>query len=243
MNTLIQTTCRWLIMTGTLFTSLASAGNYAVSPLDVQFTQSSRSAVLTITNDDSQPLTLRVRAMRWTQNAAGQDDYQESQDLVFFPRRLDIQPGDKRIIRLGINSLSQQETAYRLFIDEVPQVQAGKSGSSKLAVLISFGIPVFVTPGEVTGGLAIKHANVDKGGKLALELENTGNSRVRISRLLNDKNDVVNDAISSRYIFPGIVKSYQLDSKLPLCGHNGEKLQLETDRGVSQIAISTEQGC
>ena len=43
----------------------AYAGNYGVSPLDFQLTQQRRSDVLTITNEDKAPISLRVRAMRW----------------------------------------------------------------------------------------------------------------------------------------------------------------------------------
>ena len=231
-----------LVIDATLMASLANAGNFSVTPLDVQFSQQQRSAVLTVANDDNKPLTLRVRAMRWTQDATGNDQYQESSDLIFFPRRLNLNPADKRIIRVGVNATGAEESAYRLFIDEVPQVQAG-GAQSKLAVLVSFGIPIFITPAEAKGELTIKLASVAEDGQLVLQVANSGGSRVRISRLVNERGDLLSESLTSRYVFPGIAKEYHIAPQQPICGQAPTNLRLETDRGTSEVAVTPAQRC
>ncbi len=231
-----------LIALTLLISGRAQAGNFSVSPLDVQFSEQQRSTVLTVTNDDDKPLTLRVRAMRWTQDAQGNDSYEPSQELVFFPRRLDLQAGDKRIIRVGTNGTGNDENAYRLFIDEVPQVQA-EGGQSRLAVLVSFGIPVFVTPAQAEAALAVQSASLAEDGQLLLQVHNEGASRVRISRLMDDKGELLSESLASRYVFPGIRKEYRIALQQPVCGNEVATLKLETDRGTTDVTIRPTHGC
>ena len=45
-----------------------------------------KSGVLTVTNEGEEKLNFQLQAMEWTQDAAGKDVYNETQDLIFFPQ-------------------------------------------------------------------------------------------------------------------------------------------------------------
>ncbi|HEY1138527.1 MAG TPA: fimbria/pilus periplasmic chaperone [Xanthomonadaceae bacterium] len=207
----------------------AYAGNYGVSPLDFQLTQQRRSDVLTITNEDKAPISLRVRAMRWTQDAQGADVYEESSDLMFFPKRLDLQPGDKKIVRLGVGAVAQDsERAYRLFVDELPRPEDPDAGKgARLSVLVSIGVPVFLTPEGAESQLVVEQARVGEG--LDVTVDNRGRSRVRLSRVVSGDGTEIAQNIPGRYVFPGVRKQLRIPVGTLAC--TSGRIPLKLDAG------------
>jgi fimbrial chaperone protein len=207
----------------------ADAGNYGISPLDFQFTTQRKSGVLTITNEDAAPIALRVRAMRWTQGPDGQDIYEESSDLVFFPKRVDLQPGEKKIVRLGVNAVQQdRERAYRLFVDELPPPEdPTQRAGTRLAVLVSMGVPVFLTPEGVQPQLEVEEAQL--GGGLKMTVRNAGATRVRMSRIVAVDGTELSQNIPGRYVFPGIRKDVLVPVAKPSCSSGRLPLRVDTD--------------
>jgi len=207
----------------------AAAGNFGVSPLDVQFSPQRQSAVINVSNDDTKPLQLRLRAARWTQNAQGEDVYEEATDLVFFPKRLDMKPGDQKVVRLAISEPpGQGERAWRLFVEELPPAETPRDGQTKLSVLLTIGVPVFSSPAGARPELRVSSSVLKKDGTLELTVKNTGMSRTRISRLVSGEDKTVSDALPGRYVFPGIEKTYRVKADAALCREQG-RLKIETD--------------
>lgn len=213
----------------------AHAGNYGVSPLDFQFSAQRRSGVLTITNEDKTVISLRVRAMRWTQNADGVDVYEESADIVFFPKRVDLQPGEKKIVRLGVNAVPQdKEEAYRLFVDELPAAEDPDQGSgTRLAVLVSIGVPVFLTPEGAKPSLEVEQASFGDG--LEMTVNNRGSSRVRISRIVAEDGSEVAQNIPGRYVFPGVRKSLRIQAASAKCASGRARLRVDADGAMTDF--------
>lgn len=207
----------------------AAAGNYGISPLDFQFTTQRKSGVLTITNEDDAPISLRVRAMRWTQGPDGQDIYEESTDLVFFPKRVDLKPGDKKIVRLGVNAVPQdQERAYRLFVDELPPPEdPTQRAGTRLSVLVSMGVPVFLTPEGAEPQLAVEQARLGEG--LDMTVSNAGATRVRMSRIVAGDGTELSQNIPGRYVFPGTRKQLLVPVAATACSGGRMPLRVDTD--------------
>jgi fimbrial chaperone protein len=207
----------------------AAAGNFGVSPLDIQFSPQRQSAVINVTNDDSKPLQIRLRASRWTQNAEGEDVYEDAKDLVFFPKRLDIKPGEQKVVRLAINEPpGAAESAWRLFVEELPPAETPRDGQTKLSVLLTIGVPVFASPASAKAELKVSSAVLMRDGSLELKVKNAGGSRSRISRILSGEDKTLTEALPGRYIFPGIEKTYRVKVDPAYCRDAG-KLRIETD--------------
>ncbi len=235
---------KFLLAIGLLCSAAANAGNYGVSPLDVQFTTQQKSTVLTVTSDDSKPISLRLRAMRWTQNDKGEDIYEESPDLIFFPKRLELKPGDKKIVRVGINETpSGEERAYRLFLEELAPPTAPGDGQTKLSVLINIGIPVFVSSADAVAVLKTEKASVTKAGNLNIQLANKGTSRARISRISLNDGTLVSESIPSRYLFPGISKSFEIKVPTALCNGKENQIRIEAEKSNTEVAVAFPNGC
>jgi len=221
---------RSVLMSMALALSITSAlaGNYGVSPLSFSFSKTNKSGVLTVSNDDKKDLDIRIRPKIWIQNASGEDNYQDSNDLVVFPRRLSLKPGEKKIIRLGVNETqTTTEKAYRLFLEEVAPPEVPNDANAKLSVLINIGVPVFLTPAQAVPQLTVQPIVVDN--KLKLELSNQGNAHIRLARIKDEKGNTITSNFTNRYVFSGVRTTSDVSFPASLCNGSSVKWLLETN--------------
>jgi fimbrial chaperone protein len=232
-----------LTLTLVLLSAITQAATYGVSPLSITFSATQKSSVVTVVNEDTRPVMLRVKAMAWTQDGSGSDTYVDTTDLVFFPKRLELAPGDKRVIRVGINSLQgPAEKAYRLYVEELPPAVLAEDDSTKLSVLVTFGLPVFVQPDKAEPDLKLEAVTV-KDDVIVLSINNAGSRHARLSRVLLHDGSVVSDAIEGRYIFPGIRKQVSVTVPAAFCSGKKESLAIETENGELAVDVIMPTAC
>lgn len=152
------------------------AGEFTIVPLRVALDRAARSAEVTVRNGDKMPLRMQVEAMAWRQDADGQDRYESTDGLIFFPRAMEIPPGESRIVRIGVRATPvSREEAYRLFIEQLPPPgQAAPPPGASLLVLLRVGVPVFVAPVQSERRGQITHLEM-KGGQALITVANVGN--------------------------------------------------------------------
>lgn len=224
--------------------TIAHAGNYGVSPLDVQFSPQQKSAVLNVTSEDRETVSLRLRAMRWTQNDRGEDVYEEANDLIFFPKRLDLKPGEKKIVRVGVNEIPQSgERAYRLFLEELAPPTTPGDGQTRLSVLVNIGVPVFISSASTKQTLVINQAVVDSKGELRLNVTNPGTSRIRLSRIITADGALVSESIPGRYVFPGVSKTYNIPVPREMCKSGAARLRIQAENENADTDVNFPAGC
>jgi fimbrial chaperone protein len=205
-----------LALAACLLSLAAHAGDFGVSPIRVDLDRGTKSALITIANDDSRPLAFQVRAMEWTQDDAGSDRYADSADLVYFPRQLKVPPKESRVVRVGYKVPAvQAEKAYRLFIEELADPDARPSQTG-VAITLRFGVPVFLRPAEprLAGEVAL---SAEAGTARAL-VRNTGNAHFRIASVRYTGLDaagktVFEQALDGWYLLTGAARPYVF--KLP----------------------------
>lgn len=226
-----------------IFSLVAQAATYGVSPLSVTFSGKQKSSVVTVVNEDSRPVMLRIKAMAWSQDGDGRDNYSDTNDLVFFPKRLELAPGEKRVIRVGINSPdAAAEKAYRLYVEELPPAVMTEDDSTKLSVLVTFGLPIFVVPEQADADLQLEHITT-ADGVLHLTVNNSGGRHARLSRIVLQDGTVLTDAIDGRYIFPGIRKQYSIAVPTAYCSGKTETLEIETEQGDLSASVVMPGDC
>jgi len=227
-----------------LCASTAVAGNYSVSPLNLEFTPQKKSAVITVTNDDKKILNLRVRPTRWLQDAKGVDTYQDTGDLIVFPRQLNIKPSDKKIIRVGINELPQAgENAYRLYIEELAPPQEPKNNQTRLSVLVNIGVPIFASTQKLHPLLQITQLPFSSPKNLEFNIVNAGNMHARIGQIVTADNQIVSQASTVRYIFPGVTRLLTVPLTPALCTGGNKQLKFETDEELLSIETIFPEKC
>ncbi len=158
----------------------AVAGDFGVSPIRIDLDRSARSSIITVTNDDERMLSFQVRAMQWSQDDAGRDQYVESNDLVYFPQQLQVPPKERRVVRIGYRAPAvQAEKTYRLFIEEIADKASRNLNQTGVAIMLRFGVPVFLRPASSN-----ERGEIDlsvTGGAVRALVRNTGNVHFRLN--------------------------------------------------------------
>jgi len=215
-----------------LLPSLASAGNFGVTPIRLDLGRDARTGAVTVTNDSPDaPLNIQVRVFEWTQDAEGKDQYEESKDLTYFPRILTLPPQEKHLVRAGIRvPPKDRERAYRLFIEEIPDLRKAEGQGSQVAIAVRFGVPVFVKPltEEVRG--EIESLRV-AAGKVEVSVRNSGNVHFAIDSVKLKSGERYEQSLPGWYLLPGAARTYAAQIPPDVCMTLGRlDIVVKTDR-------------
>ena len=199
----------------------ACAGDFGVSPIRVELDRGTKSALVTVSNEDQRPLAFQVRALAWTQDAAGADRYADTADLVYFPQQLRIAPGESRVVRIGYKTPpGTAEKTYRLFIEELADTAGRGANATGVAITLRFGVPVFLRPpGARAAGEIVPQA---QAGEARALVRNTGNVHVRLASVrftgLGEAGDTVFEhAVDGWYLLAGAERLYRHALPPELC--------------------------
>lgn len=204
----------------------ALAQGFGVTPLRVELDAGARSAILTIINDGDEPGAYRVQLARWTQDAAGNDGYADSSELIYFPQQLRIPQKDRRIVRIGLRAAPPDaEQAYRLYVEELakprPPGEGGKGTVSGIGVTLRFGVPVFVRPAQPRVAGAVSGLELGKSTVRA-EVRNSGNAHFRIRQIQVSGVDAAGastfeQAVDGWYLLAGAARAYAIVLPADVC--------------------------
>lgn len=198
------------------FTLPATAAEFSISPVSLQFAPGTRSAVVSISNADTRPLRFQLSLVEWTQDANGADVYTPSDDLVFFPRQLTVRPGDKAVARVGPkHGVTGIEKTYRLRVEELPELLPETQGAT-LDFTITFAIPVFLGPQEAKSTALIAPMQL-QDGKLLATVQNTGQSHFRIEFLEVKGADGYSQKLGGWYLLVGSSRQHTLNIPPEIC--------------------------
>ena len=219
--------------------TLAVAGEWRVTPIRLFFDRGAKSGILNVQNDGDAPMNLQIKAMQWTQDAQGKDQYADTSELVFFPKFLMIPPKEERVIRIGSKMVpGAREKTFRVFVEEVtPPRKEDKSEGATVFVNVRFAVPLFVTPAKDEP--AAKLQAELKGGTLAATVQNTGNIHFKLASLeLTGRNaqgeETFRQKIDGWYLLSGATRTYSAQVPKDAC-LKAERIELE---GVSDRKIS-----
>jgi P pilus assembly chaperone PapD len=120
------------------------ASSFKVAPLKFSFDSKTKSTSLKLTNTSNRAVTVQLEVRKWTQKE-GDDSYEPTADVVFFPKIVKIEQNEERIVRLGYRGKFSKtdEITYRIFATELPS-QGQQLGALKFA--FRFSMPIFVEP-------------------------------------------------------------------------------------------------
>jgi fimbrial chaperone protein len=218
----------------------AVAGRFSVAPIRVDFTAGTRIGAVTVTSEDDHPLVFRNTPSLWTQNAEGADVYTPSSDLVVTPPLLRVEAGVPRIVRIGtLREPGDVERSYRVFLEE--QAPANPEGAgATIAVVIKFGVPVFVAPRSerVAGSAEIAER---KRGRITMQVKNTGNVHLNVEAIT--ANGVPIKDISSWYLLPGTARRYDLVIPQEACTGPALDLRVQATRTVLAASVAASDVC
>jgi fimbrial chaperone protein len=233
---------RWILATILAAShALSWAGQFAVSPIRVELAAKSKSEAITVSNNGDAPLRIALELKRWTQDASGNDVYVSAPDeLIYFPRQFELQPKQKQVVRIARKTASDTvEHAYRLYFNEQPNLPADGEQGGQLAMVVSFGVPIFIQPSTVNMNLQASPFKIEQQ-KLSFTLSNEGNVTQRLNRITIGNQGAAINQFDNWYLHPGISRSYQLALPSNACaGESPQRIVIETDRSpiIQQLVI------
>ncbi len=226
----------------------ARAGEFAVHPMRLELGRGIRSSAITVRNDDTVPLAFQVQGMEWTQDDDGQDRYQDATDLVYYPRRLTVAPGQEAVVRVGLRQdLVPVEKAYRLFIEEVappaPPPVAGQV--PKIRVMVRFGAPLFVRPAQPMQRLLLDDLAL-QAGQARWRLRNAGNQHEVFERMVLRGFDAAGAEtfalpLAERYFLAGRTRLFSMPVPAQACARLA-RLALEVKTDKSEVRQQVDLG-
>jgi fimbrial chaperone protein len=185
----------------------ALAADFSVTPIRADFQPGAMSETITVSNESKGVLRVSMKVMAWSQDQNGKDVYTESNDLVYFPRVMDVQPGAKRLVRVGARAPAQgAERTYRLFIEEAPPASAG--APTAVNFYFRFGVPIFVPPAGGKAQPEVMEPALQKG-KLSLAVRNAGNVHFRPTRLVVGDGAGWSQEMPGWYSLAGTTRTYE----------------------------------
>jgi fimbrial chaperone protein len=201
------------------------AAEFAILPLVAHLDRATRATEITVRNDDQVPMRVQMEAMTWRQSAGGEDQYEPADGLLYFPRAMEIAPGESRIVRVGVKAVPvTREETYRLFIEELPPAlsEGAASQGVSLQILLRVGVPVFVAPAQAFRKAEIPRLDL-RGGSAEWAITNDGNvhfraDRVELAGIGRNGTRLFTQQFSERYFLAGVVKTLRFDIPREMCG-------------------------
>jgi fimbrial chaperone protein len=218
----------------------AIAGRFSVAPIRVDFGGGVRIGAVTVTSEDDHPLVFRNTPSIWTQNADGVDVYTPTSDLVVTPPLLRVEAGEPRIVRIGtLREPGDIERSYRVFLEEQAPANP-EGGNATIAVVIKFGVPVFVAPRteRIAGSAEIVER---KPGRITLQVKNTGNVHFNVETIT--ANGVAVKEVSSWYVLPGATRRYDLAIPPDACTGAALDVRIQATRTVLAVSAAASDVC
>lgn len=150
----------------------AWASQVQVSPTRIILEPGAAVGLVTLTNTGREVVRFEVDVVSWDESPEGQMVLAPTEDLVVFPRMIEVAPGQARPVRVASRvPLGRTQRSYRVFVSELP---APHRAPRSIRVLSRFGVPVFVGPLDQSSQVAVASVQVARDGELRLVLENRG---------------------------------------------------------------------
>ena len=198
-------------------------GEWRVTPIRLFLDRGARSGVITVQNGSDAPMTFHVKGMEWIQDADGNDQYLETEDLIYFPKQLVVPANAERVVRVGNKGgMGAREKTYRLFIEEIaPPRSESAAEQTQIAIAIRFAVPLFIRPAKEMLDGEFVAAELDQGN-LRSTLKNSGNVHFRIRTIqLSGKDasgaEVFNREINGWYLLAGMSRTYSEEIPPQIC--------------------------
>jgi fimbrial chaperone protein len=205
-----------LLVLAWLASCSVAAAEFTVTPIRVDLQRGARSAAVTVANDAATALRMELRLMEWTQDAEGKDVHRPSDELVYYPRQMTLQPGERRLVRIGRKApAAAAERTFRLYLDELPGAPGLTPATSGLTFTIRFALPVFVEPAQETVRGAIDSISM-RDGKVNVALRNAGNRTFRIASVAIRGGAFTAEA-AGWYLLPGAARVHTFEIPPEVC--------------------------
>lgn len=220
-----------------------SAATFSVNPTQIFLAGRATSSLVTVRNDSKDVLRFQLSAFSWKQSPEGEIVLESTQDVVFFPALLTLQPGEERNIRVGsVVAPAASEKTYRIFVEELPP-PATAADAAGVRVLTKMGIPIFIRPAKETATASLEDVGM-REGVLHFTVNNTGTvhfvpQAVTVRGVATDGQQVFEQQLPAWYILSGGTRTFDLAVAAGDCARTNS-LTVEVGLGTASLKESVQ---
>ena len=226
----------WMVCV--LWSVCAAGASLEVNPVRLTLSAAQPVAALTVRNAGTQPTSLHLQVMAWTQTDAA-DHYAATRELLVTPPIFTLAPGAVQTVRVGLRRPvdPERELAYRLYLQEIPDSVA--ADGTGVRIVLRIGVPVFVPPRAPAAPLLRWRAQRDAGA-IVLHAQNTGKSHARIVELKFLSGSQMVAETTAAYVLAGQSWRWRLAvSQIPAAGTQ-LRVSAKTDTGDVNADVTLE---
>lgn len=221
----------------------ASAGSFSLSPLRAELSQQSRTAAITVRNEDAAPVIVQAEAWAWSQ-PGGEDHLEATKDVLVSPAVFTLPPKGSQLVRVALrrDADPRRELSYRLTLQEVPPKAA--PDFTGLTVALKLSIPVFVAALSPTPAELDWTAVRGPEGGLVLGATNGGDTHAKVLGITLTPADAGAATLEQRmatYVLPGASRTWTIkneNDKNNTAIADRYRLKASTERGVENAELS-----
>jgi fimbrial chaperone protein len=221
------------LLAGLLFIAVtlsrAFAADFQIQPTTLDLGGSVKSGAFSVINNGNEKIDFQISVKEWSQDASGKDVYEDTKDVIFFPKIMSVEPFGQRAIRIGLKTPpSKMEKTYRLFVEEIPtpkktpDVKLKGNIQAGLTIAFRFATPIFVKPIQPQESYVIERVEMSKGTVKAI-VKNTGNVHVKLRAVTfsgkgADGKELYSKEIAGWYILHSMSLPYEAAVPQEQCG-------------------------
>src|SRR5437868_14086107 len=220
------------------------ASAFKVTPVRVTFSGPS-SALLTLKNESDQPLRFQISSFAWSQDPKGEVQLAPTEDIVFFPALLSLNPGEERKVRVAATVAAKEvEKTYRIFFEELPPLERPENSGAQVRILTKMGIPIFVSPAKANAAPSIGSVKLEKG-TLAFDVANSGNAHfalegVKLQGVGANGEPLFDRQLEGWYVLAGTPRTYSVEIPAGTCSKL-KKIVIEAQTDISGKGTVTKE--
>ena len=221
----------------------AMAGAFRVIPTQITLEAQAKTGTVKVINTGDEKVTIQVEGMGWRQDAEGRDEYDTTQELVFFPKIFSMAANEERIVRIGYQGeWPLREKTYRIYLQELP---VAKPGETVIKMVLRLGVPVFIRPVKATQGNTVEIERVAlSGAQLLVQIKNNGNSHmivrtIKASGVDGSGAEVFSQEMAGWYVLPGVSKPFLLAIPTEQC-LKAKAIQVAVEGGQPNLGATVD---
>jgi fimbrial chaperone protein len=123
------------------------AGEFTISPIRIYMNPQDRAVAVTITNESDEPLVMQADLYTWSQDAAGKEVLELSDELFLSPPIIKLEGKGRQVVRLARlnNAAPTEQLTFRMIAREIPEAVLPAAGA-QVQVALALSLPIFITP-------------------------------------------------------------------------------------------------
>ena len=201
---------------------------------------------MTLSNESAETLRFQISAVQWQQDSAGDMKLEPTQDILFFPALLSLEPGTERKVRISAKaSPGPVEKTYRIFFEELPPLATAEGADgAQVRILTKMGVPIFLAPQRVVEKAAIESVRLEQG-TLRFSIRNSGTVRFAVQSAMvrgvgEDGSTLFERQLEGWYVLAGDVRDYELAIPADVCSKlKSIEIDARTDSAAESAATAT----